>query len=404
MRDSMSSQGVFSSPIGVKTPSRNEQVCFSFGGRDNFGRWRAVQVGTKHLEDEVHELRPVRELADTSGKRPKVVAAVQNELSASNGEEEVHSHIQESVARKFEKYVDMYSQMSLERQDTWLELLRSRMDSSIESKDWTGVCRELCKGVAGLVPPRLLSSTDADGVCSTMDEDARDRLRRGIQRKLRALIARGLSLLDLSDSGTLDCLKPALEKLAHLVDCLERMCLTKSVQVRGGRSWQKIQDILAFHKDMGPADASKGNVANRNGRVPLRGRRAVQQGEYSPSESLQALPWVECRDEKVEFACAKCSQKIVSRWWFAYDGECAVMKPHNGHIKCGAPYVPVDRETKCKSDAANTFPCEHNYKQVKDCPTCGGSRAMRSKRQRVEPDSSKGDHLQSGRTRKHGVG
>jgi len=241
-----------------------------------------------------------------------------------------------------------------------------------------------------------------------LDAAAQMRLEKELQVKLRKLLLKCLSQINIADTRS----QPALDHLRSLISEFEQEFGVDVSEARAGKQWLRIKQLLgmaasSFTLDHHSQDTTRGsneqetNTTDDNegaarrkrkldqasgikkdptdlrcntrikytGLVPSRGRKSDVGGIYVPSESLQKLPSVVHRDVEIPLTCEACGYVLKSSWFIKCDDEEKVLRPNNGHIKCACARFLPPLGVLWKNDFVQTLTCGHGQ-LVKNCKAC----------------------------------
>ncbi|CAE8624527.1 unnamed protein product [Polarella glacialis] len=289
---------------------------------------------------------------------------------------EMHQEISElgnqKAVRRFYRNAAAFSNANLEERARQVDGLEEQLVKAVSSESWDQLCSLVKEAAAALAGPRQKAALNEAAV--PMTEEAKERLQANLQSKLRKLICKGLSYLDLSDAGTAWQLKPALSFMKLLI---ERFKVRGQLdEARAAKQWLLLQGVLT-------AEATKEaepNLENYS-KIPLteasHGRVVIQTtttvgGVYMPSRKIQDNPLVRKTVHDVLVTCNKCGVELRSSWVFDYRGKLRTVVPNNGHLPCGGRYVSVTGILLIRDTPVILDVCHHNNRRSK-CVKCGGS-------------------------------
>jgi len=190
----------------------------------------------------------------------------------------------------------------------------------------------------------------------TMPDDAKKRLRKSLQSRLRQTLLRLVTVLDTSEVGTSRLLAVPLSHFHTLVPGSKVEALACAEQ------WTTLLEALDDRKE----------VASRRQSGIL---------QYEPNLRLQTLSTVVHRPaESVLLKCTECGLPMWSSWYFVHPrtGVTQVLMPQNGHADCRRLHNRLclfrsEDKRSCFPDNFHSLRfCEHNTRR-RDCVACGGA-------------------------------
>ncbi|CAK0810945.1 unnamed protein product [Prorocentrum cordatum] len=176
-----------------------------------------------------------------------------------------------------------------------------------------------------LEPPRRKATRSKE---EAMPDEAKDRLRAGVQRKLRTLVLQLFGCLDLQDADTLKLLAVPFGRLCCIL--------------RGGGAerpaceaqWLRIRDLAARfeeRQEQGPIHAPPPTALAAGEELPLaagtrkvgtglakeaKGHRSIREGRYTPNRQILAFSCVEERQGEEEvLICSGCALEVRTCWY-----------------------------------------------------------------------------------------
>ncbi|CAE8587166.1 unnamed protein product [Polarella glacialis] len=307
-----------------------------------------------------------------------------------------NSHNDKAVLR-FQLDGTAFSNATLEEQGVCIGNLEQRLVHAVASEAWGALCAIIREAAAALSAPRWKEDFPALG--AMLPDEARERLRAGLQGRLRKLLCQGLGDLDLSDEGTAALLQPALAFMRRLFAHGGRPL----VEAKAGKQWLRLQSLILC----GAADDNNNNNNNNNNHYnnnddefsqaapqvaatthsvaeayvkhgPL---RTVKHGVYTPNPRIQALEHVRSTDADVFLTCSKCGYKVTSCWVFERRGTLRTLIPGHGHAACGGKYVAHASISCIVDNKAILDICPHET-QRHICVKCGGSQICMHRKRR----------------------
>ncbi|CAE8633816.1 unnamed protein product, partial [Polarella glacialis] len=148
-----------------------------------------------------------------------------------------NSHNDKAVLR-FQLDGTAFSNATLEEQGVCIGNLEQRLVHAVASEAWGALCAIIREAAAALSAPRWKEDFPALG--AMLPDEARERLRAGLQGRLRKLLCQGLGDLDLSDEGTAALLQPALAFMRRLFAHGGRPL----VEAKAGKQWLRLQSLI----------------------------------------------------------------------------------------------------------------------------------------------------------------
>ncbi|CAE8598209.1 unnamed protein product [Polarella glacialis] len=217
-----------------------------------------------------------------------------------------------------------------------------------------------------------------------MPDDAQERLQVNLQSKLRKLICKGLTYLDISDAGTASQLEPALSFMKLLIERFE--VRGQLEEARAAKQWLRLQGLLTPEATT-QAEANSERYLESSqlqGRVRMRvGPRILTTtgGVYTPGQKIKDNPLVRNTGQDVVLTCNKCGVELRSSWVFDYRGKLQTLVPTNGHTACRDKYISVTGIPLVRDTLLDI--CPHNTR-LSICVKCGGNSICIHKKQRFQ--------------------
>ena len=152
-----------------------------------------------------------------------------------------------------------------------------------------------------------------------------------LQSRLRRLLIRALSHLDLTDDVTRTVVETPLVYIQDLIKEIPQ----SSVSSKVAKQWQALQSLVSTPQRP-PADSHVATPEKRQGQGPRKGAATIAGGTFQPSQKVQNMPNVFTQNQSVSLTCSHCGHKISSKWFWRHPrtGIVHVLARDNGHIVC----------------------------------------------------------------------
>ena len=179
-----------------------------------------------------------------------------------------------------------------------------------------------------------------------------------LQGRVRRLLILALSALDLTDAVTFQAVEEALNYIRILLQQAERSVF--ETRLARSKQWRKLSLLVEQR------DSSKG-----------KGRASKVNDIFQPNRKVMNLPLVFKSGEEVRLTCSKCSQSIISSWFWRHpkNEKLHVLVPNNGHYPCSRlkkwPWIVEGNAVPKNDDFKELDFCPHHRVRVK-CADCGG--------------------------------
>ena len=179
-----------------------------------------------------------------------------------------------------------------------------------------------------------------------------------LQGRVRRLLILALSALDLTDAVTFQAVEEALNYIRILLQQAERSVF--ETRLARSKHWRQLS-LLVEQRDS----------------LKRKGSASSAKGIYQPSKKVMNLPLVFKSGEEVRLTCSRCSQSIISSWFWRHPKteKVHVLVPHQGHLPCSRlkkwPWI-VEGNAVPRNDGLNELDlCPHHRVKHK-CRDCGG--------------------------------
>eukprot|EP00434_Breviolum_minutum_P037797 symbB.v1.2.033515.t1/scaffold4164.1/size43661/3 len=326
------------------------------------------------------------------------------------------SPILQRQIQRLQQRIAIFGNASQEEQCQMVLEAERALDILLDETDLDGdaLCRLVRHCASWLRAPSLSAATKKplDEETTAASQEIPGHL--NLQQRVRKLLIRALSHLDLSDGPTFQALEAAfiyMQTLLQLLDWKARSHLsTKSTW-----QWLRLRALLSssLKPMVGEPDQSQESLPPSylpvaNGPVvEARGDRSVRSGYlkcfagsvYEPSQKIQALRTI-FQSETVAVKCSECSFTISSSWRFQHPkrGTTALLVPSNGHSICQRNlkkrcYWTAMGRMRTKADVhANLNFCCHD-RLLMQCAPCGGKMMCEHGRQRYQCKDCRGGRI-----------
>ena len=238
-------------------------------------------------------------------------------------------------SRKLQRSIGKYHNADMQER---LQLI-TRAEETLEQLlaaaeiDGDALGRLVCRCVGWLHAPLFSEfghavDTEAD---STLDASSSSE-NSNLQSRLRRLLIRALSHLDLTDDVTRAAVETALMYIQGLVKAVPRWSGASTKRVV--KQWQALQSLVATpHRP----PATDSHVAKPDKRRGARKDFATTVGgTFQPSQKILNMPSVFMRGQSISLTCSHCGHEISSKWFWRHPGTgiVHVLAPFNGHSVC----------------------------------------------------------------------
>ncbi|CAE8596349.1 unnamed protein product [Polarella glacialis] len=232
-------------------------------------------------------------------------------LLASGFHVEISKFGKEKAVRRFHRDGTAFSNATLEERALYLNSLEERLEKAAAFESWDQVCSLIKEAAAALAAPRQKAALNE--AAAPMPEDAQERLRANLQGRLRKLLCKGLSYLDLSDAGTASQLEPALSFMKLLI---ERFKVRGQLEeARAAKQWLRLQGLLTAEA----TTQAEANLLNLEPEGSVRRGKGVPKTTYTPNPKIQNNPLVRNTGIGVILTCDKfappsCGEATLDDW------------------------------------------------------------------------------------------
>lgn len=309
--------------------------------------------------------------------RPRSQQALETESKLPNHPDDSLLICGRKAARLLERDTAKWSHAQSDDRHLYIATLEERLKDALASGGLA--LRAVFRGaVAALSAPRALPRTGT--LFREMDNAAKERLRMGLQNRVRSLILQVLDSgrLGLSDSRVV----PAALRLHALLDSY-REARTGAAGAAAGEQWTQLAKYIREPTSVGCTAADPPQ--------PFRLNRAIMN-----SADIEEL------DPGVEIKCVECGFLAISKWFVHRRGVQYLIIPARGHRKChmkpGAPMFPLVEQKTFRDHVNNWQLCEHGSRE-RDCRTCGQAAFCEHGRRRRECKACKSKGLVAKRSR-----
>ena len=245
--------------------------------------------------------------------------------------------------------------------------------------DGDALGRLVCRCVGWLHAPLLSEfghAVDADAE-STLDASSCSESS-NLQSRVRRLLIRALSHLDLTDDVTRASVETALMYIQGFIKAIP---WRSGVSIkRVAKQWQTLQSlVLTPHRPL----ATDSHVAKPEERKICAGkdRATAAGGTYQPGQKVRNLPNVFTQNQKIGLKCSHCGHEISSKWFWQHPvtGMVHVLAPYNGHRICTRNLGKkvrwiVDGDMPQKNDHVTELDLCVHHRERGRCQSCGGDR------------------------------
>ena len=266
----------------------------------------------------------------------------------------------EPQARRLQRSISQFRNASVAEQDQLLTAAELSLQQHLEAEEVDGdtICALILRCSGWLHPPIFKENhLETSAAVSWQFSN--------LQFRLRRLLIRALSNLDLSDVGTRQAIAPAMNFIQALLGKTEG---SDGKASKAGRQWRRLAALVA-------CEAQTAAKLQGEDRKVIQKRR-TEHGEYCPHYKVIELPNV-FQSESIELKCSNCPRGFASNWFWRHpvSGKVHVLVPHKGR-KCAKRKKclwVVQGDVPKKNDRMVELDfCLHN-RQKHFCKDCGGS-------------------------------
>ena len=234
--------------------------------------------------------------------------------------------------RKLHRSIGRFRNADLAEQLQLVANAEERLDELLSDSEWDGDA--ICKVVACCAGWLHAATSRAVRSGSGWSEDQHsDNMESGgnVQSRVRRLLIRGLSHLDLTHTTTCRALESALSYIRSL--------LPDSDYAPGrlaAKQWNQLRALLSCNPPPGPGPPEAGPRCTGGTGMLAKDKGTTSGGVYCPSEKVRRLRSVSGKHQKVEMKCRHCQQIFTSRWRWTHPGtgQVHILVPNTGHRRC----------------------------------------------------------------------
>ena len=333
---------------------------------------------------------------ETEGSESFTCAAIRGEsqgravgdLPASSGSMRLASNLDSGGAkakedrpgRKLQRSIGEYHNAGMQERLQLITRAEETLQELLAAAEIDGdaLGRLVCRCVGWLHAPLLSENghpvdTDADPSldASTSSENS------NLQSRLRRLLIRALSHLDLTDDVTRAAVEIALVYIQGLIKAVPLWSDASTKRVT--KQWQALQSLVSTsHR----RPATHSQVAKPEKRKGVRKDWATTAGgTFQPGQKILNLPSVSMRNQGIRLTCSHCGHEISSKWFWRHPatGIVHVLAPYNGHSACSRKLGKkvrwiVDGDMPQKNDHFTELDLCPHHREKGRCQSCGGDR------------------------------
>ena len=158
-------------------------------------------------------------------------------------------------------------------------------------------------------------------------------------------------------------MQPAIAVISQYIHAFEKRGFRVA---EAGKQWKKLEELLlaegitsaALSESLEPLSIIDAGGPPRIGNPNMKHKSTIH-GVYEPNDKVKSMPHVFQKKKRVVLHCKKCSSSLISAWVAIVKGQERVMRPSNGHVICGSPYISLEGKN-CVDDHVNCLDiCEH---------------------------------------------
>ena len=237
--------------------------------------------------------------------------------------------------RKLQRSIGEYHNADMQERLQLITRAEERLEQLLAAAEIDGdaLGRLVCRCVGWLHAPLFSENGHAVDTEAEPSLDASSSSENSnLQLRLRRLLIRALSHLDLTDDVTRAAVETALMYIQGLITAVPRWSDASTKRVT--KQWQALQSLVATsHRP--PATHSQ--VAKPEKRRGARKDWATTAGgTFQPGQKILNLPSVSMRNHGIRLTCSHCGHEICSKWFWRHPatGIVHVLAPFNGHSVC----------------------------------------------------------------------
>ena len=287
--------------------------------------------------------------------------------------------------RKLQRSIGKYQNADMQERLQLIIRAEERLEQLLAQPEIDGdaLGRLVCRCVGWLRAPVLSElghavDTEAESTpdASSCSENS------NLQSRLRRLLIRALSHLDLTDDVTQAAVETALMYIEGFIKAIPR---SSGVSIkRVAKQWQTLQSLVSTstpHRP--PATATNSHIAEPEKRKVAIGkdRATTAGGTFQPSQKVLNLPNIFTQNQKISLRCSHCGHQISSKWFWRHPvtGIVHVLAPYNGHRVCTGKLGKkvrwiVDGDMPLKNDQTTPLDLCVHHRERGRCQSCGGDR------------------------------
>ena len=249
-----------------------------------------------------------------------------------------------SGLRKLQRSIGRFCNADLPGQLQLVANAEERLDELLHDSELDGDA--ICKVVA-CCAGWLRSPSSHGAVRSGWSGDQDSNMESGgVQSRVRRLLIRALSHLDLTHNTTLQAVASAVIYIRSLLPDSD---YAEGPGRLAAKQWNQLRALVSCiepavaascnpEPPKGPLGVPEAQGPRRTGGTGMLGKDkgTTSGGVYCPSEKVRRLRFVSGNHEKVEMKCRHCQQIFTSRWRWTHPGtgQMHILVPHTGHRRC----------------------------------------------------------------------
>ena len=235
--------------------------------------------------------------------------------------------------RKLQKSIGKYHNADMQER---LQLI-TRAEEGLEQLlagaeiDGDALGKLVCRCAGWLRAPLLSQFGNAGGTKAESTRDASSCSENSnLQPRLRRLLIRALSHLDLTDDVTRTVVETPLVYIQDLIKVIPQ----SGVSTKVAKQWQALQSLVSTPRPSADIHVATPGAKRQMG--PRTGAATIAGGTFQPSQKVQNLPNVFTQNQSISLTCSHCGHKISSKWFWRHPrtGIVHVLARDNGHIVC----------------------------------------------------------------------
>ena len=363
-----------------------------------------VSFSINHILSEASNVVPVdlpqaevtKSAVETEGSESFTCAAIRGEsqgravgdLPASSGSMRLASKLDSGGAkakedrpgRKLQRSIGEYHNADMQERLQLITRAEETLQELLAAAEIDGdaLGRLVCRCVGWLHAPLLSENghpvdteTDPSLDASTSSENS------NLQSRLRRLLIRALSHLDLTDDVTRAALETALMYIQGLIKAVPLWSDASTKRVT--KQWQALQSLVSTSHRRPPTHSQVAKPEERKG--VRKDWATTAGGTFQPGQKILKLPSVSTRNHGIRLTCSHCGHEISSKWFWRHPatGIVHVLAPYNGHSACSRKLGKkvrwiVDGDMPQKNDHFTELDLCPHHREKGRCQSCGGDR------------------------------